>query len=85
MAIFRRSQRRPKPGGEPFNEGIYHRPPAGLSFFKTGILALILILILTFFAYTKKLPWSDEGYTVTATFDDASTLRVTAPDSVRRE
>jgi ABC-type transporter Mla subunit MlaD len=66
-------------GGEPFNEGIYHRPPAGLSFFKTGILALILILILSFFAYTKKLPWSDEGYTATATFADASTLRKTAP------
>jgi ABC-type transporter Mla subunit MlaD len=79
MAFLRRKPRRPKMTGEPFNEGIYHRPPAGLSFFKTGVLALILILILTFFAYTKKLPWSDEGYTVTATFDDASTLRVTAP------
>jgi ABC-type transporter Mla subunit MlaD len=66
-------------GGEPFNEGIYHRPPGGLNFFKTGILALILILVLTFFAYTKHLPWSDEGYTATATFADASTLRKTAP------
>ncbi len=79
MALFRRKQRRPKPTTEPFNEGIYHRPPAGLSFFKTGILALILIMVLSFFAYTKKLPWSDEGYTATATFADATTLRQTSP------
>ena len=39
--------RRPKPGTKDFNEGIYHRPPLGLSFFKTGVLAAIVILILT--------------------------------------
>ena len=78
MAIFSRN-RRPKPGVRDFNEGIYHRPPIGLSFFKTGVLALILILALTYFAYTKKLPWSQEGYTATATFTDATTLRKTSP------
>jgi phospholipid/cholesterol/gamma-HCH transport system substrate-binding protein len=71
--------RRPKPGVKDFNEGIYHRPPVGLSFFKTGVLALIAILVLTFFAYTKKLPWSDEGYTATATFADATTLQPNSP------
>jgi phospholipid/cholesterol/gamma-HCH transport system substrate-binding protein len=71
--------RRPKPGVKDFNEGIYHRPPVGLSFFKTGVLALIAILILTFFAYTKKLPWSDEGYTATATFANATTLQPNSP------
>ena len=80
MAFLRRKARRPKPGGNAdFNEGIYHRPPAGLSFFKTGILAVILILILSYFAYTKELPWSSPGYTATATFSDATTLRKTAP------
>ena len=71
--------RRPKPGVKEFNEGIYHRPPVGLSFFKTGVLALIVLLILSYFAYTKELPWSADGYTATATFADASTLRETAP------
>jgi ABC-type transporter Mla subunit MlaD len=71
--------RRPKPGATDFNEGIYHRPPVGLSFFKTGVLALIVILILSYFAYTKELPWSSPGYTATATFKDASTLRETNP------
>jgi len=71
--------RRPKPGVKDFNEGIYHRPPLGLSFFKTGVLAAIVILILTYFAYTKELPWSSEGYTATATFSNATTLRPDAP------
>jgi ABC-type transporter Mla subunit MlaD len=71
--------RRPKPGVKEFNEGIYHRPPVGMSFFKTGVLALIVVLILSYFAYTKELPWSSPGYTATATFADASTLRKTAP------
>lgn len=82
MAIFSRGGKRPqrpKPGAKDFNEGIYHRPPMGLSFAKTGVLALIAILILSFFAYTKKLPWADEGYTATATFENATTLRETNP------
>ena len=46
MALFNRKSRRPKPGAKAdFNEGIYHRPPLGLSFFKTGVLALIVILV----------------------------------------
>ena len=77
--------RRPKPGSKDFNEGIYHRPPLGLSFFKTGVLAAIVILILTYFAYTKELPWSSEGYTATATFSNATTLRPDAPVPVDRE
>ena len=43
------------------------------------MLALIVLLILSYFAYTKELPWSSPGYTATATFSDASTLRETAP------
>lgn len=79
MALFGRKPRRPKPGATDFNEGIYHRPPLGLSFFKTGVIAVIVIIILSYFAYTKELPWSDEGYTATATFADPATLRKTAP------
>jgi ABC-type transporter Mla subunit MlaD len=43
------------------------------------VVAVILIAILSYFAYTKELPWADEGYTATATFEDATTLRQTAP------
>lgn len=82
MALFsRRSKRpqRPKPGAKDFNEGIYHRPPVGLSFAKTGVIAAILILILSYLAYTKELPWADEGYTATASFSNSTTLRETNP------
>ena len=71
--------RRPKPGAADFNEGIYHRPPLGLSFFKTGIVVLIFLLVVSYFAYTKKLPWSSPAYTATATFRDATTLRPSSP------
>lgn len=66
-------------GGRPLNEAVYRRPPRGLGFFGTGVLALILIVIGCWFAYTKELPWAGEGYSVTATFDNATTLRETAP------
>lgn len=79
MALFSRRPKKAAPGPKDFNEGVYHRPPAGLSFAKTGVLALILILVLSFFAYTKELPWADEGYTATATFSSATTLRETNP------
>lgn len=79
MGLFSRKARRPEPGRTDFNEGIYHRPPLGMSFAKTGVLALILIIVLSYFAYTKELPWADEGYTVTATFEDATTVRETNP------
>lgn len=79
MALFSRKPRRPSPGVKEFNEGIYHRPPRGLSFFKTGVLSLIVIMILSYLAYTKELPWADEGYTATATFATATTLRETNP------
>ncbi|MCB0876961.1 MAG: MCE family protein [Solirubrobacterales bacterium] len=72
--------RRSKPGEkQDFNEGIYHRPPLGLSFFKTGVVVLIVLLVLVYFAFAKQLPWSSPGYTATATFVDASTLRQSAP------
>ena len=44
-----------------------------------GLALIVLLAILSFLAYTKKLPWSDPGYTLTATFENAATLRETAP------
>jgi phospholipid/cholesterol/gamma-HCH transport system substrate-binding protein len=68
-----------QPGVKDFNEGVYHRPPRGLSFVKTGIIALILILILSYLAFAKSVPWAAPEYEVTATFDNAATLRSTSP------
>ena len=62
-----------------FNEAIYHRPPTGPSFLATGIVAAILILILSYLAFAKEIPLVGSEYAVTATFDNAATLRETSP------
>jgi ABC-type transporter Mla subunit MlaD len=61
-----------------FNEGIYHRPPTGPSFFVIGVFTAIVLVILSYFAFVKELPFGNP-YTVTATFQNAATLRETAP------
>ena len=61
-----------------FNEGIYHRPPTGPSFFAVGVLTAIILLILSYFAFVKELPFGSQ-YEVTATFNNAATLRPTSP------
>lgn len=62
-----------------FNEGIYHRPPTGPSFLAIGIVAAIVILALSYLAFSKSLPFTGPGYTVTAVFENAQTLRSTSP------
>ncbi len=62
-----------------FNEAIYHRPPTGPSFFSVGIVAAIVILVGSYLAYTKEIPFKGPGYTATAVFDNATTLRPTSP------
>jgi ABC-type transporter Mla subunit MlaD len=61
-----------------FNEGIYHRPPTGPSFFAVGVLTAIVLVILSYFAFVKELPFGSQ-YEVTATFENAATLRATSP------
>lgn len=45
-------------------------------------LAIVMIVVLVFasyLAYTKRLPFADRGFEVTATFENATTLRETSP------
>jgi phospholipid/cholesterol/gamma-HCH transport system substrate-binding protein len=44
-----------------------------------GIVMVILLAIASYLAYTKELPFGDDGYRLTATFENAATLRSTAP------
>jgi phospholipid/cholesterol/gamma-HCH transport system substrate-binding protein len=44
-----------------------------------GVIALVLIAVGSYLAYTKDLPFTGEGYEVHATFENAATLRETAP------
>jgi ABC-type transporter Mla subunit MlaD len=61
-----------------FNEGIYHRPPTGPSFLVVGIITAIILVILSYFAFVKELPFGNP-HEVTATFQNSATLRETAP------
>jgi ABC-type transporter Mla subunit MlaD len=61
-----------------FNEGIYHRPPTGPSFLAVGVVVAILLLIASYFAFTKSLPFGS-AYEVTASFENAPSLRATSP------
>ncbi len=69
----------PDPKKRDYNEAIYHRRPGGLSFFKTGLVVVVLALIVGYLAFAKQLPWSSPGYELNATFTNASTLRVDSP------
>ena len=44
-----------------------------------GALVAAIILVGVYLAFTKELPWSSPGYTLSATFENATTLRETAP------
>lgn len=44
-----------------------------------GLFVALLLAIGGYLAFAKQLPWSDAGYEVRATFDNAATLRATSP------
>lgn len=44
-----------------------------------GAVMALALVIACYLAYTKELPWAGDGYTLKATFENATTLRQTAP------
>lgn len=44
-----------------------------------GLALVVLLVLLSYLAYTKKLPFTDQGYELKATFANATTLRETSP------
>jgi phospholipid/cholesterol/gamma-HCH transport system substrate-binding protein len=68
-----------RPGEEVGDPRIWGRRYRGPHPAWWGVLMVILLAIGSYFAYTKELPWSDEGYTLSATFENAATLRATSP------
>ena len=65
-----------KPAPDP---RIWGRTYSGISPWVFGLLMVFVLAILTYLAFAKQLPWSSPGYELHATFENAATLRETAP------
>jgi phospholipid/cholesterol/gamma-HCH transport system substrate-binding protein len=62
-----------------YDERIYHRRPTGVSATKLGIGVAIILLALSWLAFTKSLPFGGSPYEVKAVFESSSTIRETSP------
>jgi phospholipid/cholesterol/gamma-HCH transport system substrate-binding protein len=80
MAILRRRGAKPSPHDEQVADPrIWGRHYTGLHPWVLGLAVALVLLALTYLAFAKEFPWSGEGYTVRATFENAATLRETSP------
>ncbi|HEX2467021.1 MAG TPA: MlaD family protein [Solirubrobacterales bacterium] len=79
MAILR-GRKAPSPHDEQVADPrIWGRHYTGPHPWVLGLVVALILLALTYLAFAKEVPWADEGYTVKATFENAATLRETAP------
>jgi ABC-type transporter Mla subunit MlaD len=64
---------------KPYDERLYRRGPKGLSRAAVGAIAVLVILVGTYLAFSKSIPFAGPGYEAKAVFENAVTLRETAP------
>jgi phospholipid/cholesterol/gamma-HCH transport system substrate-binding protein len=64
---------------KPYDERLYRRGPRGLSRTTVGVIVAIVIVILTYLAFTKEIPFTGAGYEAKAVFENAATLRSDSP------
>jgi ABC-type transporter Mla subunit MlaD len=64
---------------KPYDERLYRRGPQGLSRATVGAIAVLVIALGTYFAFAKSVPFVGPGYEAKAVFENAVTLRETAP------
>jgi ABC-type transporter Mla subunit MlaD len=62
-----------------YDERLYRRGPRGLSRTAVGAIAVLLIVIGTYLAFTKDVPFVGNPYEAKAVFQNAATLRETSP------
>jgi phospholipid/cholesterol/gamma-HCH transport system substrate-binding protein len=67
------------PAKREYDERVWHRGHAGVSSFTIGVIAVVVIVIGSFLAYTKQLPFTGPGYEIHAVFENAATLRSDSP------
>ena len=65
-----------KPEPDPRIWGRKYHGPAPWVF---GLIMVVIIAIASVMAFTKKIPFAGHGYELSATFENASTLRASSP------
>ncbi|MQA73615.1 MAG: MCE family protein [Solirubrobacterales bacterium] len=76
---FRRSANRRHPSEPGPDERIWGRHYTGVRPWVFGLLIAILLAIGVYLAFAKEIPFTGPGYQVSATFENATTLRATNP------
>jgi ABC-type transporter Mla subunit MlaD len=75
-----REPAKPTIGAEkPYDERLYRRGPRGLSRTALGLIIVLLIVIGTYLAFAKEIPFAGRGYEAKAVFENTATLRGTNP------
>src|SRR4051794_8157357 len=82
MSLFRRKRRGPviyKPWEEAPDPRIFGRSYRGPSPAKIGMVLVLILLVLSYLAFTKRIPFTSHGYELHATFENATTLKPQSP------
>jgi ABC-type transporter Mla subunit MlaD len=74
-----RGDARPDPTSPAPDPRIWGRKYSGPAPWIFGLAMVLILAILTYLAFAKQLPWSHPDYELHATFENAATLRATAP------
>jgi phospholipid/cholesterol/gamma-HCH transport system substrate-binding protein len=64
---------------KPYDERLYRRGPKGLSRATVGAIAVVVVVLGTYLAFSKSIPFVGPGYEANAVFENAATLRETSP------
>jgi ABC-type transporter Mla subunit MlaD len=76
---FSRKPATPHPGRPAPDPRIWGRKYTGPSPWIFGIVMVVILAIASYLAFTKEIPFTSPGYEITATFENATTLRATSP------
>jgi phospholipid/cholesterol/gamma-HCH transport system substrate-binding protein len=81
VSLFRRNRRpvRYKPWEEAPDPRIFGRSYRGPSPAKIGIFLVLLLLVASYLAFTKRIPFTSRGFELHATFENATTLKPQSP------
>jgi phospholipid/cholesterol/gamma-HCH transport system substrate-binding protein len=82
MSLFRRKQRGPvryKPWEEAPDPRIFGRSYRGPSPAKIGLVLVLILALASYLAFTKRIPFTSQGFELHATFQNATTLKPQSP------